>query len=491
MKYDYDIIVIGGGAAGLTSAGLAASLGAKTALIEAKKTGGDCTWYGCVPSKTLLKAAKVADTFRTADRYGIKNQTPIFDIKNIIQHIKDIQEHIYEEADKPEIYRNMGVDVIDSFARFIDRNTLEVCNEENCRRITSKYIIIATGSTPYVPQIQGLDQINYHTNETIFSIDELPQKMLVVGAGPIGSEMSQAFTRLGSEVVVVTHSEKILPNDDPELTLQLKEILESEGIKYKTNYEIKNFSKKDEKIAVTISSGKDEETLLFDAVLISTGRKPTIDKLALEKANVNFNNKGIIIDKYCRTNINNIFAVGDCAGSYQFTHYAENMAKKAVSTALLKIQFKTEPDNITWCTYTDPELAHVGLTPAQLKERNINYKVYKFPFSKIDRAITESNTDGWIKIYAKKLNGKIYGVDILGHNAGEMISEFALAIKNNIPLRKIADTIHPYPTYLLGNRRVADQWYIQKQSRFLVKLIMKIFDYHGQLPDTSDPDRIM
>lgn len=491
MKYDYDIIVIGGGAAGLTSAGLAASLGAKTALIEKNKLGGDCTWYGCVPSKSLLKAAKVANTFQTAEKYGIKNQKPEFDIKNILLQVKNIQEHIYEEADKPEIYENMGIDVINSFARFTNRNTIEVCDENICRRITSKYIIIATGSSPFVPEIDGLQEIQYLTNETIFSISELPQKMMVVGAGPIGSEMSQAFARLGSKIVVVTHNEKILPKDDAELSLQLKEILENEGIEYKMGYEIKKFIKQDNKIAAVVSSENNEETLLLDAVLISTGRKPNIEKLELEKAGIKFNNRGIIIDDYCRTNINNVFAVGDCAGSFQFTHYAEHMAKKAVSTALLKFPFKTEPDNITWCTYTDPELAHAGLTTDQLKKRNIKYKVYKFPFTKIDRAITEGNTKGMIKIYAKEFSGKIYGVDILGHGAGEMISEFALAIKNNIPLRKISDTIHPYPTYLLGNRRAADQWYVQKQSRFFVNLLIKIFNYNGQLPDTSNPERII
>lgn len=491
-KYDYDVIVIGGGAAGLTSAGMAASFGAKTALVESKQLGGDCTWYGCVPSKALLKAAKVLNTIKTSEKYGIKSPKPEIDIKEILNNVHKIQHEIYNDADHPDIYKNMGIDVLEGSAEFINPNSIKILkSDSSTKEVSSKYIFIATGSSPTVPPISGINDIKYLTNENIFSIEKLPEKLTVIGGGPIGLEMAQAFSRLSSGVTVVDHSKRILNKDDAELAELMKLEMEKEGITFNLGYSVDQFIKENDKIITKISDGDDKIDLVSDEVLISVGRKPTIDKLNLDTAGINYDKRGIKINESCRTNVDNIFAVGDCAGTFQFTHYAEHMAKKAVSTALLKIPFKIEPESIIWSTYTDHELAHVGLTAKQLEKRNIKYKTYKFPFSKIDRAITESSTIGWIKVYAKEFNGKIYGVDIFGKEAGEMINEFALAIKNNISLRKMADTIHAYPTYMLGNRRTADQWYIQKQSRTFVNILMKLFGYRGQLPDTSDPDRII
>ncbi len=492
MNYNYDLIVIGGGAAGLTSAGLSASLGAKTALVEYKKLGGDCTWYGCVPSKALLKAAKIIQTFQTAEKYGIKNQRAEFNFRDVISHVHEIQNDIYNEADKPEIYENMGIDVFNAKAMFIDKHTINLLHDnKSIFKTTAKYFVIASGGSPVIPKIEGINEISYHTNETLFSIDRIPRQLLVMGAGPIGTEMSQAFIRLGSEVTVVDHNSRILQQDDEELAIILQDKLKQEGIKYIFNCQVKKFNNISGKTEVLISLNGNEKIIECDSVLISAGRKPNIDNLNLQAAGVASTKKGIIINNNCRTNVSNIFAVGDCAEAFQFTHYAEHMAKKAVSTALLKIPFSIEPDNIVWATYTDPELAHAGLTQEQLNDRNIVYKIYRFPFNKIDRASAESNTEGLIKVYAKEFNGKIYGVDILGAEAGEMISEFALAIKNNISLRKISDTIHPYPTFLLGNRRAADQWYIQKQSVLFVKLLQKLFGSKGSLPDISNKYKVV
>jgi pyruvate/2-oxoglutarate dehydrogenase complex dihydrolipoamide dehydrogenase (E3) component len=300
MKYDYDLVVIGGGAAGLTSAGLSASLGAKTALIENKKLGGDCTWYGCIPSKALLKAAKVANTFKTSDKYGIKNHSPEINFKNIISHVHNIQNEIYNEADKPEIYEAMGINVINAKAKFIDKHTVEITDSDtSTKKISAGYFIIAAGGSPVVPPIDGIDKINFHTNETIFLIDKLPEKLLILGAGPIGTEMAQAFNRLVSEVIVIDKSDVILQHDDKQLSGMLKNILEEEGIVYKLGYEVKKFEKSNStgRIIANISSEYRDEKIECDSVLVSAGRKPNIDGLNLDSCGIKYNKRGIIIDK--------------------------------------------------------------------------------------------------------------------------------------------------------------------------------------------------
>lgn len=494
MRYDYDMTVIGGGAAGLTASGISASLGAKTAMIEEKKLGGDCTWYGCVPSKTLLKAAKVAHLIKTAEQYGLHNMKPEFDFAKVMEHVHKIQEQVYSDADAPEKYEQLGVHVSFAQAQFFDNHTLELFdNNGHASKLTSRYFIIATGSSPVVPPIKGVSEINYLTNESIFSVTDLPRKLVVIGAGPIGIEMSQAIRRFGSEVVVIDVLDRILARDDRELADLLRQSLQSEGVQLLTETQVNKVENYHGKIrlAAKNTTSSEEITLECDALLLSVGRKVNIDGLGLEAAGVEYNKRGIIVNNRCRTSTKNIFACGDVAGQFQFTHFAEHMAKVAVSNALFHFPMSLDSKHITWCTYTEPELAHVGLTEAELKERGISHEVYRFPFSKIDRAITENETTGWIKVFAKKFNGKIYGVNILGANAGEMIGEFALAMRNGVTLKNIADTIHPYPTYILGNRRAADQWYVRKQSRAYVWLLQKIFRYRGPLPDTSDPERIL
>lgn len=493
-KYDFDMVVIGGGAAGLTSSGISASFGAKTALIEAGKLGGDCTWYGCVPSKTLLKAAKVVHYIKSADRFGLRNSDADFHFSDVMAHVHDIQEKIYREADAPPFYEKMGVSVINGRARFLDDHHIEIRSQDgNVQRISSRYFIIAAGSRPAVPNIDSLSDIVYLTNETVFSLEDLPEKLVIVGAGPIGTEMAYAFRRLGSEVVVIDKSDRILTKDDTELSNLLREALSEEGVQFIMNSEVAKFQRKNGQISVTVKNASGSETMRVDgnAVLLAVGRQPSTEGLNLEAAGVAYDKKGIKIDKRCRTSAGHIYACGDVAGDYQFTHFAEHMAKVAVSNAILHFPASLDSNHITWCTYTEPELAHVGASEQQLQQRGTNYELYRFPFSKIDRAITESETTGWIKVFAKKLNGKIYGVSILGVNAGEMIGEYALAMRNGVTLRQMADTMHPYPTYVLGNRRAADQWYVRKQSRTLVRWLQRIFGYRGQLPDTSDRHRIL
>ena len=494
MKLEYDVAVIGGGAAGLTSAGMAASFGAKTIMIEAKRLGGDCTWYGCVPSKALLKAAKVAHTARTASKFGIKTNLEKVNINEVLGVVHNIQDSVYEEADDPSIYEKMGIEVVNGKASFKTTNSIELeLSGGEKRVVSSKYFVIATGSSPVIPPIEGVNDIPFLTNETIFNMEELPDKLVVVGGGPIGIEMAQSFNRLGSEVSVIDYSESILTKDDPEVISILKEQLKREGIKFYLNSGVQKFIKTENGIKVIIkdSATEKERELECDKLLISAGRKANVTNLNLDGIGIKTTRKGIEIDSKCRTSQKNIYACGDVAGTFQFTHYAEHMAKVAITHMLLKLPFKLDTENVPWVTYTDPEVAHVGMGETELQKKNIKYETYRFPFAKIDRAITESENAGLIKVLAAKGNGKIFGVDIVGHNAGEMIAEFLLAKRNKVTLRQMADTIHPYPTYGLGNRRAADQWYVRKQSRTLVKVLQMLFGYKGILPDTSDPTRIV
>ncbi|ARM30851.1 NAD(P)/FAD-dependent oxidoreductase [Prosthecochloris sp. HL-130-GSB] len=490
---EYDVIVIGAGAAGLTAAGVSASLGAKTAMIEARKNGGDCTWYGCIPSKTLIHAATTAWQARKAKSFGINIPEISVDFPALMKHIRNVQEHIYNEADAPAVYEQMGVEVIPGRASFIDEHTISIAGEQD-QPLTAraKFFVIATGSQPAVPPIEGLRDIDFLTNETLFSLAEQPRSLLVLGAGPVGIEMGQAFCRLGSKVTVIDAADRILPKDHPELTSQLREHLEEEGMIFHLGQKVTGAIEQNGKITLTLSGDPKEavRTIHGDALLVAAGRKARFRELNLEAAGVKTGDNGIIVNQSCQTSRSHIYACGDVTGQMQFTHAAEHMAKIAVSSMLTRLPMKTDLAHMPWCTYTDPEMAHVGATEEELRKNRTGYEVYRFPFSRIDRAITDSRTHGWVRIYAAGFDGRIYGADILGAHAGDMISEIALAMRHGITLRQVSDTIHPYPTYALGNRRAADQWYVQKQSGPLVGLLQFFFGYQGK-PQDHDPDRII
>lgn len=492
-EFDYDLVVIGGGAAGLTASGMAASMGVKTAMIEAKKLGGDCTWYGCIPSKALLKSAKIANIAKNSSKYGILTEDVKVDFKAVMERVRTIREDVYEEADDPEIYRKMGIDVLSGKASFISENRIELKSESKKDIIGAKYFLIATGSKPVVPPIEGINEIDFLTNENIFELEKLPESLIVVGAGPIGIEMAQSFNRLGSKVTLIDFMDKILFRDDQELTEILYEKLKKEGIDFYLGHSVEKFEKDGANAKVICKNKKSGEIVSISGenVLLAVGRKANIEDLNLENIGVKTDKRGIPVDAKCRTNKNHIYACGDVAGKAQFTHYAEHMSKTAITNMILKIPMKLEEVNIPWCTYSDPEIAHVGMTEENLKERNESFEVYKFPYNKIDRALADSTGEGWIKVFAKKGSGKILGVNIAGEMAGDLICEFALAIKNNVSLRNMADTMHPYPTYGLGNRRAADQWYVRKQSVLFVKILKMLFGYRGDLPDLSNKERII
>ena len=488
-NFDFDLIVIGGGAAGLTASGIGASLGAKTLMIEREKLGGDCTWKGCVPSKTLLKAAKVAHHIRHASQFGLVDQEFEVDFAKVMEHVRSTREEVYEDADAPSIYEEMGIDVRFGKARFTGTHSVEIESEEGTTRLRGRYFVVAAGGRAAPPPIDGLDEVDYLTNESVFEITERPDHLAVIGAGPIGTEMAQAMRRLGARVTVIERGDRILKKDDAQLAEMLQEVLEEEGVEYVFGADVRKVSQNG-KVEVAVKQGDRRRTVEADALLVATGRKPNVENLNLEAAGVEYTKKGITVDDRCRTSQPHIFAVGDVTGRYQFTHMSEHMAKVAATNAILKLPSKIDTEHVPWVTYTEPELAHVGATEEQLKERGEGYQVYRFPFSKIDRAITESETTGMIKVYAKKWTGKILGASILGVGAGDLICEFAVAMKGGVTLREIADTIHPYPTLGLGVRRAADQWYAQKQSARVTRFVQKVFGYHGEVHE-PDPDRIV
>jgi pyruvate/2-oxoglutarate dehydrogenase complex dihydrolipoamide dehydrogenase (E3) component len=465
MKHDYDMVVIGGGSAGLVAAGMSALLGAKTMLVEQHRLGGDCTWHGCVPSKTLIGIAKIA--YR-ANRCRLAKNAPDLDFGQIMEHVRSVRQKVYEHADAPPHFERMGVRVVEASARFLDPHSLELTDAGGAlERITSRFFVIATGATPADPGFA----VRPLTNETLFELHTRPTRLVVLGAGPVGMEMAQTFRRLGSLVTVVAPGPNVLPRDEPELTAILKKSLEEEGVSFVLGHR----GVAAEQGAVTLDDGR---KIFCDAVLAAIGRIPNIKDLALENAGVAATEKGVAVDNRCRTSQKHIYASGDVTGRFQFTHMAEHMSKVAVTNAILRIPKFVDEKHATWATFTDPELARVGASEEEIRHRGTKYSVFRLPFTKIDRAITQGETTGLIKVLAGK-SGKILGASILGTHGGEMIAEYALAMRNGVRLQQISDTIHPYPTYMLGNRQAADLWNLKWLDSPLLGVIGRLFGYRG------------
>lgn len=496
MPTDYDLIVIGGGAAGLTASGVGASFGARTLMVEQARLGGDCTWYGCVPSKALLSAAHAAHSARRCGEFGVRTGEVSVDFSEVVAGVHALRDHIYEEADAPEIYENMGVDVKQGTARFTNPGTIEIASDGATERFSARRFIIATGGRAFIPPIEGLREAPCLTNETIFELTEQPRHLIVLGAGPIGTEMAQAFRRLGSDVTVIDREPRILFRDDEELASMLQARLEEEGVRYVLNASVSSVQERGDGIAVRIDGGgtsdDNPENLVLhgDALLVAAGRKPNVAALNLEAAGVAYDARGIKVDDRCRTSRSGIYAVGDVTGRFAFTHMSEHMAKVAAMNALLKAPAKIDAAHLPWTTYADPELAHVGATEDALRAAGRKYETLRFPYDKIDRAITEREDYGMIKVHARPRDGKILGASILGARGGDLICELALAMRRGVSLRHISDAIHPYPSYGLGVRRAADQWYIKRYSPALIRVLKRLFGYRGRVLEYG-PDQIV
>lgn len=462
-----DFCVIGAGSGGLSFAAVAVQMGASVALVERSKMGGDCLNYGCVPSKSLIAAAKIGHEIKESPKFGWRVDSAKVDFKKVYDHVHGVIAAI-SPNDSVKRFEGLGVDVILEEGQFKDERTLET----KTHLIQAKRFVIATGSYPFVPTIEGLSQVPYYTNETIFGLQELPKHFLVIGGGPIGIELAQAFHRLGSQVTVL-EAFKALPKDEPEMTSKLKEILIEEGIRIQENVKIMSLQEKGPKIKCSYQDTEgNPHQILASHLLVATGRRPSIENLNLKEAHIKSSPRGIEVDDHLRTSNPRVYAVGDCACGYQFTHVASYHAGLVIRNSIFKLNAKVQTIAIPWVTYTDPELAHVGFIESQLQEQKIPYRALKLDFAENDRAQTEHQTKGMIKVLVSPKGG-ILGATILGVSGGELIYPWVIAIQNKLKISALANTIAPYPTLSDINKRVAGQFYVDKLFSPRMKKIVR------------------
>ena len=480
-KFDRNMVVIGAGAAGLVSSYIAAAVKAKVTLIEAHKMGGDCLNFGCVPSKALIKSAKLAHQMRHAENYGLHATTPSFSFKTVMARVHEIIKAI-EPHDSVERYTGLGVDVIQGYAKIIDPWTVEVKhNSGETSRLTARSIVIAAGAEPVVPALPGIETSGYLTSDTLWDEfakrEELPKRLVVLGGGPIGSELSQAFARLGSNVTQVELGDRIMVREDPEISEMAMASMRADGVNILTQHKAVRFERKgDQKILIAEHQGQTVE-IEFDDVICAVGRKARLKGYGLEDIGVE-TNRTVVTNEYLETLYPNIFAAGDVAGPYQFTHVAAHQAWYASVNALfghLK-KFKADYSVIPWATFTDPEVARVGLNEQDAKEQGIAYEVTRYGIDDLDRAIADSEAHGVVKVLTVPGKDKILGVTIAGVHAGDLLAEFVLAMKHGLGLNKILGTIHTYPTLAEANKYAAGEW---KRAHAPEKLLVWLGKYHA------------
>lgn len=442
--FDYDLAIIGGGSAGLTAAKVGRFFAEKRiALIDKQRLGGDCLYYGCVPSKSLIKAARVAHEVATAGRFGLQLTaagTTLGSVNARVQHaIGEVA-----QIDSEEHLRESGVDVFLGGGRFLDPHTIETGE----KRVSAKYVLISTGSRPATPAVPGIEQTGYLTNEDVFDLQNLPKRLAVIGGGPIGCELAQAFARLGSTVTVLQRGDHLLPRDDMDLVPILERAFVDEGIEvlYDTGAEAAR-QEGDDKVLTL--SGKRSGDLRADAILAAVGRTPNVEGLELEAAGVAYGPRGITVNERLQTSQEHIFASGDVVGGMQFTHYAGYQAAQAVRNIFLPLKLKFGPKFVPWVTFTDPEIAHVGMTEDEAQKAGREFSVVRFPYSALERAITDQDATGLMKFL---IDGKrrFIGCHIAGANAGELINELTLAMNNDLTVDDVIGSIHAYPTYSFG-----------------------------------------
>ena len=463
-RYDYNLIVIGGGSAGLIAALIGATVNARVALVERQKMGGDCLNTGCVPSKSLLRAARAAHEMRTADRFGIAGVNPEVDFEAVMARVQSVIATI-EPKDSVERYTGLGVDCVTGDAVLEDGHHVRVATADGERRLSGRAIVLATGAAPFVPPIPGLREMEPLTSDTIWSLTSQPQRLLVMGGGPIGCELAQAFARLGSEVTLIDMADRLLPREDPETSELLATRFRAEGIDVRLGHKaVKVEAREGRGGVLTALIGDDanaeEVSLPFDEILVAVGRAAR-GGAGLEAAGIVRNPDGTIqVDAHLRTSLPSVYACGDAAGPYQFTHMASHQAWYAAVNGLIGRfrKFKVNYAVVPWATFTDPEVARVGLSEADAETQGIEVEVIRYGLDDLDRALAEGETEGWVKVLVKPGSDRILGAQIVGGEAGELIGEFVLAMTHGLGLKKIMSTIHIYPTRMEAVKFSASTW---------------------------------
>lgn len=462
-----DLCVIGGGSGGLSVAAGAAQLGTTVALIEGHKMGGDCLNYGCIPSKSLLAAAKRANVFRTSTAFGLQKEEPKVDFEKLYHHIHGIIATITPQ-DSVERFEGLGVHVILEKARFLSPSALQAGDT----KVEAKYFVIATGSSPAIPSLPGLENVGYLTNETIFDLKEKPEHLIVVGGGPIGCEIAQAYQLLGVKTTIV-EAFTLLTKEDPDSVGILRNRLKTDGINILEGAKVLSVSQDHQSINVDVEQKGNKLTLQGSHLLIATGRKPNVKDLGLEEAGVRYTPRGIDVNARLRTSHKKIYAIGDVIGGYQFTHMASYHAQVVIKNCLFHLPSKVNYRAVPWVTFTDPEVAHVGMA----HDESSPHKTFLWPYKDCDRAQTDRETEGFIKISTTR-NGKILGVSIIGTNAGELILPWGLAIENKLKISALANVIVPYPTLSELTKKVAGSFYkpflLSPFVRKIVQFLMRV-----------------
>ncbi len=478
--FDRNLIVIGAGAGGLVTSYIAAAIKAKVTLIEAHRMGGDCLNFGCVPSKALIKSARVAHQLRNAEHFGMRTPAPEVDFKRVMQRVHQIIAEV-EPHDSVERYEGLGVEVIQGHGRLIDPWTVEIEHPDGgVQRLSSRAIVLATGAQPYVPPLPGLNEVGYVTSDTLWeafsNLDTAPKRLLVLGGGPIGCELAQSFARLGSEVIQIEQGKRLLPREDEDVSRCVAAALQRDGVSVLIEHQALRCEKHEGRKVLLVSHQGSEQRIEFDQLLCAVGRAPRLEGYGLEALNLVSDGR-LQINEYLQTRFPNIFAVGDLIGPYQFTHTAAHQAWYATINALFGHlrRFRVDYRVIPWTTFVDPEVARVGLNEQEAHEQNIDYEVTRFELKELDRAITESATEGFIKVLTVPGKDRILGVTLVGAHSGDLMAEFVLAMKHGIGLNKILGTIHTYPTWAETNRYVAGAW---KQAHTPQGVLRWVEKYH-------------
>ena len=484
-KFDRNMIVIGAGAGGLVTSYIAATVKAKVTLIEAGEMGGDCLNYGCVPSKALIKSAKVVEQIRHGERYGLNNSQPDFAFKNIMSRIHKVIADIAPN-DSVERYTDLGVEVLKGYAKLIDPWTVEIAlNDGGIQTLTARSIVIATGARPFVPDLPGLEETGYVTSDTLWDkfakLDKAPSKLVVLGGGPIGCELAQAFARLGSAVTQIERGTRLMKKEDVEVSVFAQEALTESGVTILTSQQAIRCETRDGKKHIIVapkgSTDDQQETAIeYDELICAVGRSARLEGYGLDTLGID-TERTISTDEYLETLYPNIYAAGDIVGPYQFTHVASHQAWYAAVNGLfghLK-KFKVDYRVIPWTTFIDPEVARVGLNEQEAIDKGIDFEITRYDFKDLDRAVTESANHGFIKVITPKGKDKILGVTIVAEHAGDLMAEFVLAMKHNLGLNKILGTIHIYPTWAEGNKYAAGEW---KRNHAPTKALQLLEKYH-------------